>query len=92
MKTWSTEVGYFLDRMGCSYYLDYQLCREPAEEANYADYVNLDQTRVAAHTGDIAFGAQSGQVYNKLTDDIMRSQKDVVEFLLERYPVTYLFR
>ena len=45
--------------MGCSNHLDVRNCNNPAEENNYADYVNLETTRRAIHVGDIPFGAQA---------------------------------
>ena len=57
-QTWSLELSYFLGAMGCSNHLDVRNCNNPAEENNYADYVNLESTRRAIHVGDIPFGAQ----------------------------------
>lgn len=73
--------------MGCSYYLDLRQCREDPEESNYYDFVNHETTRRAIHVGDVPFGEQSGDVYNSLIEDIMKSQRFNVEFLLEHYPV-----
>ena len=39
------EVSYFLNAMGCNYYLDLRQCTEDPEEANYADFVDKDSTR-----------------------------------------------
>ena len=86
---WNAEVNLFLGEMGCNYYLDHTQCHEEYEEGNYNDYVNKESTRIAAHVGDIPFGKQSGEVYNKLIPDIMKSEKETVEFLLERYPVLF---
>ena len=58
LQTWSLELSYFLGAMGCSNHLDVRNCNNPAEENNYADYVNLESTRRAIHVGDIPFGAQ----------------------------------
>ena len=58
LQTWSLELSYFLGAMGCSNHLDVRNCNNPAEENNYADYVNLETTRRAIHVGDIPFGAQ----------------------------------
>jgi len=85
--TWSLELSYFLGAMGCSNHLDVRNCNNPAEENNYADYVNLESTRRAIHVGDIPFGAQSGDVYDNLIPDIPKTTRPVVEFLLEYYPV-----
>ena len=59
LQTWSLELSYFLGAMGCSNHLDVRNCNNPAEENNYADYVNLETTRRAIHVGDIPFGAQA---------------------------------
>ncbi len=75
--------------MGCSYYLDFEVCTTPPEENDYADYVNLDETRLAAHVGDIPFGIESGIVYDRLIGDICRSERETVEALLELYPVMF---
>ena len=45
----------------------------------------------AIHVGDVPFGGQSGDVYSALTEDIMKSQRFNVEFLLDRYRVTICF-
>ena len=45
-------------------------------------------TREAIHTGNLAFGQQSGDVYYSMLDVFMRSERETVEFLLERYPVS----
>ena len=75
--------------MGCNTYLDIRVCRTPDEENNYKDFMNKESTRIAVHVGDIPFGIHSGQVYNNLINDIMRSERETVEFLLERYPVLF---
>ena len=43
--------------------------------------------REAIHTGNLQFGSQSGQVYYSMLDVFMKSERETVEFLLERYPV-----
>ncbi len=43
--------------MGCTYTLDFTQCYADPEEDNYADYVDLDSTRLAAHVGDIRYQA-----------------------------------
>lgn len=42
---------------------------------------------MALHVGNIPFGAQSGSVYSTMIDDFMRSERETIEFLLERYQV-----
>ena len=74
--------------MGCTYYLDFRQCHEDPEESNYNYFVNMESTRRAIHVGDVPFGAQSGDVYNALIEDIMKSQRFNVEFLLDHYPVS----
>ncbi len=73
------EMSYYLDAMGCSNHLDVRECHSPAEDNNYADFVNLDSTRRAAHVGDVPFGAQSGDVYSYLIPDICQSTRPVLE-------------
>ena len=68
-QTWSLELSYFLGAMGCSNHLDVRNCNNPAEENNYADYVNLESTRRAIHVGDIPFGAQVGAILVQLVTD-----------------------
>ncbi len=82
-------MNSFLFEMGCTYHLDWTECHESEEEGDYAEYVNLDATRMAAHVGDVPFGAQSGQVYNHLIGDFIRSERETVEALLEEYPVMF---
>ncbi len=74
--------------MGCSYTLDWTTCDEPPETQDYADYVNLADTRSAIHVGDVQFG-DDGEVYNNLIGDIVKSQRETVEALLEEYPVMF---
>ena len=73
--------------MGCPYYYGIDICRVPLEEDNYEEFLRMTSTRQAIHTGNIAFGAQSGDVYYSMLDVFMRSERETVEFLLERYPV-----
>ena len=47
--------------------------------------------REAIHTGNLQFGSQSGQVYYSMLDVFMKSERETVEFLLERYPVRVPF-
>ena len=47
--------------------------------------------REAIHTGNLQFGSQSGQVYYSMLDVFMKSERETVEFLLERYPVSVQF-
>merc|ERR1719264_2420767 len=46
-----------------------------------------DRMKSAIHVGDLCFNCQSGAVYNSMLDDFMRSQRDDVEYLLDRYSV-----
>ncbi len=71
--------------MGCPYYYDIRQCDFDPEEDNYATYVQLPAQRLAMHTGDQPFGSQSGDVYFKMLDDFMRSQREDIEFLMEHY-------
>ncbi len=77
------EVAAALLAMGCTNTLDFTQCHSDPEESNYADYVSLDSTRVAAHTGDIVFGGQSDTVYDLLYEDIPKSARPQLEALLE---------
>lgn len=73
--------------MGCGYIYEFTMCATPAEEDNYEEYIQYDATRKAIHVGDRPFGAQSGDVYTSMIDDFMRSERDNIEFLLDRYQV-----
>jgi len=84
---WNTEFDLFLTKMGCYYYYGVDICDSPAEEDNYETFLRLPSTRQAIHTGNLQFGAQSGQVYRSMLDVFMRSERGTYEFLLERYPV-----
>ncbi len=77
------ELNEALIRIGCTYAYDFRQCFNDPEEDNYADYVNLDSTRLAIHVGDTPFGSQSGSVYGHLYEDIPQSVKPRVETLLE---------
>ena len=48
---------------------------------------SISYFREAIHTGNLQFGSQSGQVYYSMLDVFMKSERETVEFLLERYPV-----
>ena len=76
-----------LGKMGCDYYYGVDICRTPAEEDNYEIFLRLPSTREAIHTGNLPFGSQSGDVYYSMLDVFMASERETVEFLLERYPV-----
>ena len=71
--------------IGCPYLYDARICEFPPEEDNYAVYVQLESTRKAIHVGDLCFGCQSGDVYVSLLSDLMQSQRDDVEYLMDRY-------
>ena len=47
----------------------------------------MSDFRKAIHVGDLPFGAQSGDVYYSMNDDFMQSERETIEFLLEKYPV-----
>ena len=85
MQTWNSYLGSMEVAMGCPYYYDTRICTFPPEEDNYADYVQYDTTRKAIHVGDLCFNCQSSDVYYAMLDDFMRSQRDDVEYLLDRY-------
>jgi len=85
--TWSNNLGLANSAMGCPYYYDTRICEFPPEEDNYAIYLQYDTTRKAIHVGDLCFNCQSGAVYNSMLDDFMRSQRDDVEYLMDRYDV-----
>ena len=74
--------------MGCNYYYGVDICDVPAEEDNYETFLRLPSTREAIHTGNLPFGSQSGEVYQSMLDVFMKSERETVEFLLERYPVS----
>lgn len=84
---WNREFNSFLGSMGCYYYYGIDICDTPREEDNYEDFVTLATTRKAIHVGDLPFGAQSGDVYYSMNDDFMQSERETIEFLLEKYPV-----
>ena len=63
------------------------MCSTDPDENNYEEYIQYDDTRRAIHVGDRPFGTQSGDVYNSMIDDFMRSERENVEFLLDRYKV-----
>lgn len=73
--------------MGCPYYYGIDICDVPAEEDNYEDFARLPSTRAAIHVGNVFFGQDSGSVYYSMLDVFMASERETVEFLLERYPV-----
>lgn len=74
--------------MGCPYYYEITMCTTDPDEDNYAEYIQYDETRKAIHVGGRPFGTQSGDVYNSMIDDFMRSERANVEFLLDRYKVS----
>jgi len=84
---WSTNLNYGMSQTGCFDDYEINLCREPAERANYDDFLNFQSTRKAIHVGNRPFGSQSGAVYNSMRDDFMRSERDILEFLLDNYRV-----
>ena len=86
-QTWNSEFSTMSSAMGCPYYYDTRICEFPPEEDNYAIYLQYDTTRKAIHVGDLCFNCQSGAVYNSMLDDFMRSQRDDVEYLMDRYDV-----
>ena len=81
-----------LGKMGCDYYYGVDICKTPAEEDNYEVFLRLPSTREAIHTGNLPFGSQSGDVYYSMLDVFMASERETVEFLLERYPVRKLLK
>merc|ERR1712156_1037704 len=86
-EDWSYEFDEMLTAMGCPYYYGIDICNTPEEEDNYETFLRLPSTREAIHTGNLQFGSQSGQVYYSMLDVFMKSERETVEFLLERYPV-----
>ena len=85
MQTNSAEYSTITAAIGCPYLYDSRICEFPPEEDNYAIYVQLETTRKAIHVGDLCFGCQSGDVYNSMITDLMQSQRDDIEYLLDRY-------
>ena len=85
MQTNSNEYSLITEAMGCPYLYDSRTCEYPPEEDNYAVYVQTETTRKAIHVGDLCFGCQSGDLYNNFITDLMQSQRDDVEYLMDRY-------
>jgi len=85
--SWSNNFNYGMSKTGCSDAYEINLCSEPEERGNFEDFVNLQSTRKAIHVGNRPFGQQSGDVYNSMLDDFMRSERDILEYLLEHYKV-----
>lgn len=85
--TWDENMNYGMSKTGCEDYYEINLCQEPVERDNYDEFLNLQTTRKAIHVGDRPFGQQSNAVYDKMANDFMKSEKDVLEFLLDNYRV-----
>jgi len=82
-RSWNNEFSYFMNEMDYSYYYEItQAAYDPSED-NYEDFLNFESTRKAIHVGGLQFG--SGNVYQSMLDDFMRSSKPDIEFLLEHY-------
>ncbi len=69
--------------MGCTYSYDFTQCHTDPAENDFADYLNLDSSRVAAHVGDLRFSPTNEIVYLELYQDIPQSVKGKLEALLE---------
>ena len=87
LQAWNSEFSAMLSYMGCPYYYGLPICEVPLEEDNYETFLRKASTREAIHTGNRPFGSQSGDVYYSMLDVFMASERETVEFLLERYPV-----
>ena len=84
-QTTKAEINLIREAIGCPYIYDSRTCEKPPEEENYAVYVQTETTRKAIHVGDLCFGCQSGDLFNNMISDLMQSQRDDVEYLLDRY-------
>ena len=64
---------------------DIRCCHWPAEETNFPDLVKYSTTRLAIHAGDGQFLDFNEDVYYAFSEDMMKSEKESLEFLLDHY-------
>ena len=84
---WRDNQGYIMSITGCNNVYEINLCSPPEERDNYKDFLNLQSTRKAIHVGNRPFDKQSSNLSLSMNDDFMRSERDVLEFLLDNYRV-----
>ncbi|XP_054262440.1 venom serine carboxypeptidase-like [Macrosteles quadrilineatus] len=64
------------------------LPQEP-DRSNWDEFIQSTSTRKAIHVGALEFDEESREVYNHLTEDMVKSVKPLVETLLEHYPIVF---
>lgn len=71
-----------------SYHLD--ACTDTDEKENFVQLSDHPKTRKALHVGKTPFVNENDDVYFAVRGDIMKSELENLEFLLERYRVFQL--
>ena len=67
------------------YHLD--ICTDTEENKNFIRLVNQPTTRQALHVGNTPFVNENDDVYAAVRGDIMKSELENLEFLLDKYRV-----
>ena len=86
-EAWRNNQNYRASITGCDNDYEINLCSEPKERYYYEEFVNLKSTRKAIHVGNRPFDKQGGNVFESMSGDFMRSERETLEFLLENYRV-----
>ena len=88
MQNWELELETYTNYIGCDYVNEATVCATPPEEQNYKEFIQMNQTRLAIHVGNLEFGKQRDALFNSMINDYMQYGQENVEFLLEqKYPV-----
>lgn len=77
----------FENYTGFTFYYNYLLVKEPADQEYYAPFLQTTRVRKAIHVGTVPFSDFNTTVYDKLNADQMVSVKPWFTALLERYKV-----
>lgn len=79
-NTWKTIIHLIEDYSGVSIY---NYIPQTVDSSNWDEFIQLRSTRKAIHVGSKRFRSNASFVHINLIEDMMRSVKPLVEFLLE---------
>lgn len=79
-NTWMIIINLIEDYSGVSIY---NYIPHTSDDSNWDEFIQLASTRRAIHVGTKPFGSNRSFIHIHLIEDMMRSVKPLVEFLLE---------
>ncbi|XP_044863517.1 probable serine carboxypeptidase CPVL isoform X2 [Mauremys mutica] len=81
-----TSSSYTQNVTGCSNYMNFLQCQEPADQEYFGAFLSLSEVRKAIHVGNLTFHDGS-TVEKHLLEDVMKTVKPWLAVIMDNYRV-----